>query len=158
MPRFFIKRPDIKPRAQSQPILAIDTLSCAVSCELPCSINSLAFNCIAAQYSCSIRVHSSSLVFSRVPFVFTRVLFVFTRVHSCSLVFTSVHSCSDSCGVLDQILYTLAENNKTNFLYAICLLNTCIVYQLFTKVFSLYLICTHICMVKYLHIALLLSH
>ena len=84
MPRFFIKRPDIKPRAQSQHILAVDTLSCAVFCELPCSIrNSLAFNCIAAQCSCSIRVHSSSLVFSRVPFMFTRVLFVFTRVPTC---------------------------------------------------------------------------
>ena len=38
MPRFCIKRPDIKPRAQSQHILAVDTLSCAVFCELRCSI------------------------------------------------------------------------------------------------------------------------
>ena len=71
MSRFFIKRPDIKPRAQSQHILAVDTLSCAVSCELPCSI----------------RVHLRSIVLQ----LSARVPFVFTPVHSCSLVF---HWCS----------------------------------------------------------------
>ena len=98
MPRFFIKRPDIKPRAQSQPILAIDTLSCAVSCELPCSIT-----CVQLYSSSVLVFHSCSLQFTRVLSCSIRVHSCSIRVHSCSLVFTSVHSCSDSCGVLDQI-------------------------------------------------------
>ena len=105
MPRFFIKRPYIKPRAQSQHILVAwyVILWCILWITMfhSCSI---AFNCTAAQCSCSIRVHSS---FTRVHSCSIRVhscSLVFTRVHQCSLVFTSVHSCSDSCGVLDQIV------------------------------------------------------
>ena len=107
MLRFFIKRPDIKPRAQSQHILAVWCV--ILRCILWITVfhsRSLAFSCIAARlsarapfvftpvHSCSLVFYLCSLVFYSCSLVFTCVHSCSIRVHSCSLVFTRVHQCS----------------------------------------------------------------
>jgi hypothetical protein len=78
--------------------------TCVHSCSILCSL---------VFHSCSLVFHS---VFTRVPFCVHSCSILCSLVfHSCSLVLILVHSWSDSCGVLDQIIFILVFIRLKNF-------------------------------------------